>query len=41
LPSTIAPSRADQMPIAKAEQARQKEHPADENLQPVQHPESH
>ena len=23
------------------EQARQKEHPADENLQPVQHPESH
>jgi cytochrome c oxidase cbb3-type subunit 3 len=40
LPSTIAPSRSDQMPIAKAEQARQQEHPADENLQPVQHPES-
>lgn len=41
LPSTIAPSRSDQMPIAKAEQSREKEHPDDENIQPVQHPESH
>jgi len=41
LPSTIAPSRSDQMPVAKAEQARQQEHPGDENIQPVQHPESH
>jgi cytochrome c oxidase cbb3-type subunit 3 len=41
LPATIAPSRSDQMPIAKAEQAREKEHPDDENIQPVQHPESH
>jgi cytochrome c oxidase cbb3-type subunit 3 len=40
LPSTIAPSRSDQMPVSKAEQAREKEHPADENLLPVQHPES-
>jgi cytochrome c oxidase cbb3-type subunit III len=36
LPSDVAPSRADQMPVAKAEQARQKEHPVDENQQPVQ-----
>jgi cytochrome c oxidase cbb3-type subunit 3 len=36
LPSDVAPSRSDQMPVAKAEQARQKEHPADENEQPVQ-----
>ena len=36
LPSDVAPSRSDQMPVAKAEQARQKEHPADENQQPVQ-----
>jgi cytochrome c oxidase cbb3-type subunit III len=41
LPSTIAPSRSDQMPIAKAEQAREKEHPGDENIEPVQHPGSH
>jgi len=41
LPSTIAPSRSDQMPIAKAEQARQQEHPGVENIQPVQHPEQH
>lgn len=36
LPSDIAPSRSDQMPVAKAEQARQKEHPSDQNEQPVQ-----
>ncbi len=36
LPSDVAPSRSDQMPVAKAEQARQKERPADENQQPVQ-----
>jgi cytochrome c oxidase cbb3-type subunit 3 len=36
LPSDVAPARSDQMPVAKAEQARQKEHPADENQQPVQ-----
>jgi cytochrome c oxidase cbb3-type subunit III len=35
LPSDVAPSRSDQMPVAKAEQARQKEHPADQNQQPV------
>jgi len=39
LPSDVAPSRSDNMPIAKAEQGRQKEHPSDENVQPVQHPE--
>lgn len=37
LPSTIAPSRSDEMAVAKAEQARKKEHPADENQQPIQH----
>ena len=36
LPSDIAPSRSDQMPVAKAEQARQKEHPEDESPQAVQ-----
>jgi cytochrome c oxidase cbb3-type subunit 3 len=36
LPSDVAPSRSDQMPVAKAEQARQKEHPTDENQQPIQ-----
>lgn len=36
LPSDVAPSRSDTMPVAKAEQARQKEHPSDENQQPVQ-----
>jgi cytochrome c oxidase cbb3-type subunit III len=35
LPSDVAPSRSDQMPVAKAEQARPKEHPSDENQQPV------
>ena len=39
LPGDVAPSRSDNMPVAKAEQARQKEHPSDENVQPVQHPE--
>jgi cytochrome c oxidase cbb3-type subunit 3 len=37
LPSDIAPSRSDEMAVAKAEQARKKEHPADEDQQPVQH----
>ncbi len=37
LPSDIAPSRSDEMAVAKAEQARRKEHPEDENQQPVQH----
>lgn len=41
LSSSVAPSRSDQMPVSKAEQARQKEHPADENVQPIQHGESH
>jgi cytochrome c oxidase cbb3-type subunit 3 len=36
LPSDVAPSRSDTMPVAKAEQARQKEHPSDENEQPIQ-----
>jgi cytochrome c oxidase cbb3-type subunit 3 len=36
LPSDVAPSRSDEMPVAKAEQSRQKEHPSDENQQPVQ-----
>jgi cytochrome c oxidase cbb3-type subunit 3 len=36
LPSDVAPSRSDQMAVAKAEQARPKEHPADQNQQPVQ-----
>lgn len=37
LPSDVAPSRSDEMPVAKAEQAREKEHPADEDQQPIQH----
>jgi cytochrome c oxidase cbb3-type subunit 3 len=37
LPSDVAPSRSDEMPVAKAEQARKKEHPEDENVLPVQH----
>jgi cytochrome c oxidase cbb3-type subunit 3 len=36
LPSDIAPSRSDEMPVAKAEQARQKEYPSDEYQQPVE-----
>lgn len=39
LPSDVAPSRGDQMPISKAEQARQKAHPPNEHEQPIQHPE--
>jgi cytochrome c oxidase cbb3-type subunit 3 len=31
LPEDVAPSRSDEMPVAKAEQARKKEHPPDEN----------
>ena len=36
LPSDVAPSRSNEMPVAKAEQARQKEHPSDDNQQSVQ-----
>ena len=36
LPSDVAPSRSDTMPVAKAEQARPKEHPSDENEQSIQ-----
>ena len=36
LASDIAPSRSDEMPVAKAEQARKKEHAPDENVQPIQ-----
>lgn len=36
LPPDVAPSRSDHMPVAKAEQARPKEHPADEYQQKVQ-----
>ena len=35
LASDVAPSRSDTMPVAKAEQARQKEHPSDEEEQPI------
>lgn len=37
LPSDVAPSRSDEMAVAKAEQARKKEHPEDEDQQPIQH----
>lgn len=36
LPSDVAPDRSDQMPVAKAEQARKKEHPSDEYQEPLQ-----
>jgi len=36
LPSDVAPSRSDEMPIKKAEQAKKTEHPADEFEQKVQ-----
>jgi cytochrome c oxidase cbb3-type subunit III len=36
LPADIAPSRSDEMPVAKAEQARKKEHPGDEFPQKIQ-----
>jgi cytochrome c oxidase cbb3-type subunit 3 len=36
LPSDVAPSRSDEMPVGKAEQARQKEHAGDENKQPIE-----
>jgi cytochrome c oxidase cbb3-type subunit III len=36
LPTDIAPSRSDEMPVAKSEQARKKEHPADEYPQKIQ-----
>jgi cytochrome c oxidase cbb3-type subunit III len=35
LPTDVAPSRSDEMPVAKAEQARKKEHPPDENPQKI------
>jgi cytochrome c oxidase cbb3-type subunit III len=38
LPSDVAPSRSDEMPVAKAEQARKKEHPAGESQQKVAEP---
>lgn len=36
LPSDVAPSRSDEMPVVKAEQGRKKEHPADEHQQKIQ-----
>ena len=36
LPTDVAPSRSDEMPVAKAEQARPKEHPSDEYPQKVE-----
>jgi cytochrome c oxidase cbb3-type subunit 3 len=36
LPADVAPSRSDEMPVARAEQARKKEHPGDENEQKLQ-----
>ncbi|KAA6458585.1 cytochrome c [Acidobacteria bacterium AB60] len=36
LPADVAPSRSDNLPVAKAEQARQKENPPDERPQKVQ-----
>lgn len=36
LPSDVAPSRSDNMPVAKSEQSRQKEHPSDDNPQAVE-----
>ena len=36
LPSDVAPSRSDEMPVAKAEQARKKEHAPDEYQQKIQ-----
>jgi cytochrome c oxidase cbb3-type subunit 3 len=38
LPTDVAPSRSDEMPVAKAEQARKKEHPEDESQQKVARP---
>jgi cytochrome c oxidase cbb3-type subunit III len=35
LPTDVAPSRSDEMPVAKAEQARKKEHPEDESQQKI------
>jgi cytochrome c oxidase cbb3-type subunit 3 len=35
LSSDIAPSRSDEMPVKKAEQAKEKEHPTDEYSQPI------
>ena len=36
LPSDVAPSRSDQIAVGKAEQARKKEHPADETPQKIE-----
>ena len=38
LPPDVAPARSDEMAVKKAEQAKKKEHPADENPQNVEHP---
>jgi cytochrome c oxidase cbb3-type subunit III len=38
LPTDVAPSRSDEMPVAKAEQARKKEHPEDQSQQKVAQP---
>jgi cytochrome c oxidase cbb3-type subunit III len=35
LPSDVAPSRSDEMPVAQAEQSRKKEHPQQESQQPI------
>ncbi|MBS1815924.1 MAG: cytochrome c [Acidobacteria bacterium] len=35
LPSDVAPSRSDHMPTVRSESSRPKEHPADENQQPL------
>jgi cytochrome c oxidase cbb3-type subunit 3 len=38
LPSDVAPSRSDEMPVTKAEQAEPEEHPTDESQQPIARP---
>jgi cytochrome c oxidase cbb3-type subunit 3 len=38
LPSDVAPSRSDHMPASVPESAREKEHPEQENTQPVEDP---
>jgi cytochrome c oxidase cbb3-type subunit 3 len=38
LPSDVAPSRSDHMPASVPESAKQKEHPEQENRQPVEGP---
>jgi cytochrome c oxidase cbb3-type subunit 3 len=36
LPSDVAPSRSDHMPATVPESAKQKEHPEQENQQPIE-----